>query len=241
MDDNAKSAEWWDAYFAPGGGWEQNNGRQQTRAFAEAFCRHVRLQPHRAFRLLDFGCALGEAIRVFHRLYPGAFLTGMDVSEVAIRRCKADLGTIATFVAGGLDAVQGRYDVIYTSNVLEHFTDYRATARRLLEHCDRLCVMVPFEQLDEFGSPLVPRPLSEPGGGPHHHTFLRDSFDFMIHEGRAAAVELHLADCPGAWGWGAATRMRHLYKNLFRRLKGKPPRRGPQQAIYDIIPARAGG
>lgn len=228
------SARFWDDYFAPGGGWEQNGGRRQTRVFADRFCKAVRLDSRAPFALLDFGCALGEALKVFHRRYPRAILTGMDVSRVAIRRCAAEIGSIARLEVGSVTDVEGQYDVIYASNVLEHFVDYRSAARQLLAHWRRLCMMVPFVQTDEGGLPLRPDPAKGDGAEAHHHTFHRESFEFLVQEGLASGIAFRTVACPGAWGWGQRERLRHCYRNFFRRLRGKPPRLGPLQAIYDI-------
>lgn len=73
-----------DEHFSPGGSYEQNRGRQQTRLFAQAFCEHVRFDQSKEFSLLDVGCALGEAISVFSDLYPNANLSGTDRSKAAI-------------------------------------------------------------------------------------------------------------------------------------------------------------
>jgi len=234
------TAEWWDRYFAPEGGWETAGGRKQTRGFARAFVNHVRLDKTRAFELLDFGCGLGEAIRVLRRAYPKAALTGMDVSQVAIARCRAELAAVASFRVGGLEDVTEHYDVIYTSNVLEHFVDYRAAARGLLAHCPRLCIMVPYEQLGDRGAPLTPDPTREGVGDYHHHTFRRESFGFLVAEGLAERVTVHTPACPGAWGWRRLQRARQRCRNWLRRLRGKPPRLEPRQAIYDIAAVGAG-
>jgi len=82
-------------------------------------------------------------------------LTGMDIAETAIARCRARLGRIATSSVGSVGDVQGHHDVMYTSGVLEHFRGCREAARRLAK-CDRLCVMVPLEQLGEDRRPLSP-------------------------------------------------------------------------------------
>lgn len=224
----------WNAYFAPGGGWEQNAGRRQTRIFAECFCRRVAFDRTSPFSLLDFGCALGDGLQVFQRRYPQAVLTGMDFAEAAIRRCQAELDDIARFLVGGVADVTDRYDVVYASNVLEHFPDYRSPARRLLAHCGRLCLMVPYDERDQ-GNLLTPDPNRH-----HQHTFLRDSFDFLREEGLVQSVSTHLVVCPGAWGrWNLRRSLFRPLTNRLRHLLGKPPRERARQIIYDIVAVTA--
>jgi len=234
MSDNAAAGpplgteEWWDDYFSPGGGWERNGGREQTRIFAQRFCQRVRFDRTGDFALLDFGCALGEGLRVFHARYPKAVLTGMDFSAVAISRCRRECGEIARFEVGGLGDLGERYDVIYTSNVLEHFVDYREAAQSLLEHCNRLCVMVPYEELQED------RPLDPDAARHHQHTFTNHTFDYLVDEGLATSVRTHVFPCPEAWGWDWRKRLKTQLGNLRRRVLRKQPATLPRQIIYDI-------
>lgn len=226
-----ESMEWWDAYFSPGGGWEKNGGREQTRIFAETFCKNVRLPLDRGLKLLDVGCALGEAIRVFRREYPYAELAGIDLSPVAINRCRADLGKLATFSVGSIEEIEGDYDVIYVSNVLEHFADYRQRARHLLKKCRRLCIMVPFEER-ENGVDLHPDPHKQ-----HQVTFGKNSFDFLLHEGDALTIKKHIVACPGAWGFNNSTLIKRIklkLKKTIVKMHGLDIVNEYYQIIYDI-------
>ncbi len=218
---------WWDHYFANGGGWEQNGGRQQTRRFAEAFCSNVKL-PGGPLRILDVGCAIGDAISVFRRCYPEARLFGMDASSVAVERCKATLGHEAEFFVGTIETLQEPFDVIYISNVLEHFADYQRKARLLSARCSRLCVMVPFDERLR-GARLRPDPTRH-----HQWTFDEESFDFLLHDGLATQLHCTTTSCPGAWAWTQREQVVARLKNPLRRLLGKPLQVELLQAIFDI-------
>src|SRR6185369_16317940 len=65
-----RDPQWWEVYFAPGGGWEHNGGRRQTRIFAEQFTKRFAMRRDSSFSLLDVGCALGDALRHFAETYP---------------------------------------------------------------------------------------------------------------------------------------------------------------------------
>jgi SAM-dependent methyltransferase len=224
---------WWNDYFAEGGGWERNGGRSQTRLFAAAFCQSVRLEYPRTFTLLDVGCALGEALRVFHKQYPNAELHGSDISQVAISRGRAELGTLAQLSVRSIEQLVQNFDVIYVSNVLEHFTDYKKKARSLAEHCQRLCIMVPFTE-HHNGKPLMPDPTQH-----HQHTFERNSFDYLVREGVAKVVRSHVVSVPGAWGWTFQQKVKHQWKNPMRWLLGRPCAHEPLQVVFDIHVTRA--
>jgi ubiquinone/menaquinone biosynthesis C-methylase UbiE len=222
---------WWNNYFVEDGGWERNRGKTQTRMFAEAFCQHVRLDYAGTFTLLDVGCALGDALRAFHEHYPNAELHGIDISDVAISRCQAELGVQAQFSVGSIERLVQSFDVIYVSNVLEHFTDYKEKVRSLTKHCRRLCIMVPFNERCN-GKPLMPDPNQH-----HQHTFQRNSFDYLVREGVAKLVCPHVVSCPGAWGWTLRQKVKQELKNPIRWLLGRPRSYELLQVIFDIYVA----
>ncbi len=185
--------------------------------------------PAASFSLLDAGCALGEALKHFAVVYPRASLHGIDFSATAIERCREEIGTLASLSVGTLDDVAGRYDLIYCSNILEHFPDFETKARRLIQHCNRLCILVPYKERDYRLKPLIPDPTAQ-----HQHTFLRDSFDFLAVEGLAEGVESQVFSCPGAWGWTIPTRMKQSVKNVARVLLGRPRKLPRKQILFDI-------
>ena len=223
-----KDKQWWEIYFSVGGGWEMNGGRRQTRVFAEHFTRHFKIDRNSSFSLLDMGCALGDAIRHFSIVFPNAVLHGIDFSETAIERCRKEMGDMATFAVGDMMDIRGQYDIIYCSNSLEHFADYDAKARKLLEHGTRLCILVPFEEMKN-GQPLRPDPNEH-----HQATFHRDSFNFLIQEGLAHRISTAVFSCPGAWGWPFRQRAEQSLKNMIRPLLGRPLLLGPKQIFFDI-------
>lgn len=223
-----KDHQWWERYFAVGGEWEKHGGREQTRIFAEAFVAHAGLPRDRAFSLLDAGCALGDALTVFGRAYPEVELHGLDFSAVAVSRATAHLGPRAAITQGDIESIRGHYDVVFCSNTLEHFADYERKARTLGAHCSQLCIMVPYREFRE-GRPLQPDPTEH-----HQHTFERDSFDFLLREGRASKIDVEVFACPGAWGWTTGERAVQGVKNLVRVAVGRHWIRPPLQILYKI-------
>lgn len=231
-DDCIKDNGWWEKYFAPDGGWERNGGRLQTRIFAEHFTERIQLDSTAAFSILDAGCALGDAIKHFAKVYPHATIYGIDFSTTAIERCKNELGNTVSVSVGDLEDIDGHYDIIYSSNTFEHFPDFDTKARQLVQHCNRLCILVPYEEFGADGKPLVCNSSQH-----HQHTFLLDSFDFLVQEGLALSIKTHVFSCPGAWGWTFSTRIMQEIKNIARVLLNRPWRLPPKQILFDIIVA----
>jgi len=130
MSDNINSAEYWNARFATGD-WEAKHGRWQTRSFAEKHVDLLRLPRTFDGSLLDFGCALGDALAVYRNRFPRADLYGCDHSKEAIEQCREEHGNVAEFIHGDCDSVPN-VDVIIASNVVEHITDDHLVVRKLL-------------------------------------------------------------------------------------------------------------
>ena len=223
-----KTHEWWENYFAEGGGWEKNGGREQSRLFAEHFVRLLKIDRQSSFTLLDVGCALGDSIEVFSRTFPNARLKGLDFSATAVARCRTQFGHLAAFEIGDIDSVVGQFDFIYCSNTLEHFHNYIDKARSMAAHCQRLCVLVPYKELHD-GRPLQPRSSEH-----HQATFYDESFDALMNEGVARQIDRFVFSAPGAWGWTPSDKIMQPLKNILRPMLGKVVVSEPFQVFYDI-------
>jgi len=175
--------------------------------------------------MLDVGCALGDAIPVWRKKYPDAKLYGCDVCETAIERCQHEYGHIAKFFRASFEEITGFYDVIYCSNVLEHFEGYIEIAEHLLSLCRILYVMVPFNELRE-GKPLCPAP-----GKYHVTTFYTNSFDKLLERGKASRIETKIFSCPGAWG---LTRLQRFILLLGGLMRNRPIFQEPLQILFTI-------
>jgi 2-polyprenyl-3-methyl-5-hydroxy-6-metoxy-1,4-benzoquinol methylase len=196
IKESQKNKNWWENYFAKDGGWERNGGRDQTFLFAKKFTELIKIESNENFSIMDAGCALGGALRLFSEIYPLASLYGIDFSENAIKICEKEYGKFAVFSVGDLGDIEGFYDLIYCSNTLEHFSDFKEKSRQLICHCRQLCIMVPFQELDSKGKPILPNPNNH-----HQHTFDKASFDFLLAEGLATDIKTEIFSCVGAWGW----------------------------------------
>lgn len=197
--------------FQEGGHWDRNQGSSQTRLFAEFFHKYACI-PWQEFSVLDVGCALGDALPVWHQRFPTANLYGCDVAESAVKRCRQHYGNIAEFFRASFEEIEGFWDVIFCSNVLEHFEQYLEISGSLLEQCKVLMVLTPFGELIK-GSPL------HVGVDDYYHvaTFFRDSFDELLRSGQASRIETVIFDCPKGWGYTPWQRIRYLLHTLRRK------------------------
>ena len=145
---DVNSKEYWDDRFARD--WYSCGGRQQT-----AFFAHVALSISPAWLLdeirtrklsvCDWGCAIGDAARDFAHAFPKSQVTGYDISDVAIAEGRRLFPGLELF-AGDLLSEERQFDVIFSSNTLEHFHQpYELLARLGKRARDFLWLLVPFQ------------------------------------------------------------------------------------------------
>lgn len=197
---NPNTVDYWDSRFESGD-WTSHGGPTQTRLFAEQLVPRLRCARDFKGTLLDFGCALGDAIDVFRAAFPVCTLIGLDVSSQAIDTCRRRFGHFAQFIAGDYASVP-EVDVITSCAVLEHLDEDRDIVRHLLTKCKYLHVTVPFRE------PLGTTPE-------HVNSYDEDyfrkvgSYDFEVFPARGWSQ----------FGWDLIT---HTYlKNLLRPLVGR--------------------
>lgn len=166
----AKQGEWWDDQFSRS--WEINSGPAQSTHFMEKLvenlgkteCEFLR---SRRLRLLDWGCATGDGLHVLNRAFPGCDAVGMDISKVAVEKAGRKYPDLS-FISAPDGELQGEFDVIVTSNCLEHFALPMDWLRRLLQTSRWLVVvLVPFRE----------DPLMEG----HKMSFCEDSFPMSFY------------------------------------------------------------
>jgi len=165
--DNINSKEYWDERFSSDNkkSWRANAGENQTKTFAYEIVKRLKMNTDFSGTILDFGCALGDAIPIYKERYPNAQFIGVDISTAAINICIQKFGNIATFLAEDIDNIPP-VDVIVISNVLEHLSDDKAFVDRLLNKCKDLYIAVPYDEQ---------APLHEE----HVNSYNRHSFDYL--------------------------------------------------------------
>lgn len=142
---NINTREYWNNRFLSND-WSIKGGEEQTTNFALEQVKHFSISKDFNGTILDFGCAIGNAIPVYKSNYPNAKLFGLDISENAIEKCKEKYGDIATFIAGTHHEIP-HVDIIIASNVFEHLSNDKEIAKELLKKCNVLYIVVPYKEL----------------------------------------------------------------------------------------------
>lgn len=126
--------------------WDAAGGPEQTRFFAETA---LRLMPgwlrcdlkSDAWSIADVGCAEGEAAALLKQAFPNADVIGLDFSSAAIEVAKARYPDLR-FEVADLNEFEGKFDVTFCSNVLEHFHDPMPVMRRIAKATVRHSILL---------------------------------------------------------------------------------------------------
>ncbi len=144
---NSKS--YWNAKFHSKD-WERQQGKEQTLFYGQLAIDHMPdwlksyISTHTC-SICDFGCALGQATQLLATTFHNSEVTGQDISESAIAEAKK-LFPRLTFMSDDLLASsEKKYDIMFSSNTLEHFYNPHEVINQLAHHARQLLILlIPF-------------------------------------------------------------------------------------------------
>ncbi|KAB2657537.1 glycosyltransferase [Brucella tritici] len=167
---DVNSKEYWDQRFLDN--WDEKLGHEQSRYFAEIAleCMPKWLQHEARSKQLtvcDWGCAEGDGTEILARMFPSQLLTGVDFSSEAIKVAKERYSHIRFLVEDwvGGEAPEKAFDIVFSSNTLEHFHEPYNVLQRLFKVA-RKCVIIqiPFREFVRHEE--------------HHYTFQASNLEF---------------------------------------------------------------
>ncbi len=149
------SLNYWDYRFATD--WEENHGREQSRFFSKLA---VELLPKWIIKywkdsdlnLCDWGCAQGDGTAALAELLRLSKVTGVDFSPEAIDKAteqyKAQEFLCADFLG---ESSSQRWDIIFSSNTLEHFEKPWEVLKKVTAHAkDFVVLLLPFREYERI-------------------------------------------------------------------------------------------
>ena len=211
---NLNTKDYWDNRFGTGD-WEDKLGRDQTRNFAISQIKHLGISKDFSGVILDFGCGLGDAFPIYKKAFPKARLIGLDISEEAIKKCNEYFGHLADFICGTHDDVPP-VDIIISSNVFEHLSDDKEKAKHLLQKCNQLFIIVPYNEIN-YNNPK------------HEHVNFYNEFYF---EDLACSKSYKIFISKG-WGHTGINLYYYVYlKNIARILLKRPTIKRWKQIMF---------
>ncbi|MDA3733217.1 glycosyltransferase [Niameybacter massiliensis] len=175
------SLGWWNEYFQEQ--WEENSGKEQTTFFVNIALEHISTFIKKdiienKYSICDFGCALGQGTNILKQAFTESRITGIDYSSEAIKKAKSIYKELE-FLEGSINDIDS-FDIIFTSNTLEHFENPISMIEGILAKCKRYFIcMVPFEEYTRCES--------------HLFTFEKESFPKKIGDFDLVASEI--IDC----------------------------------------------
>lgn len=173
------SMEWWNEEFGSRR-WETGiDGNEQTKLFAEIayslLSPTIKANIYINNNYLDFGCAYGQGIEYFlKKIAPendiDPYFCGVDFAEEAIIQAKLQYENYQFFIDidSACKQIQKKcFDVIYCSNVLEHYEKPGVIFNQLIENsCNYVIILVPYQQRIE---------------GSHVYTFTKENLENLIY------------------------------------------------------------
>ncbi len=142
------SREYWDQRFSQD--WQQAQGPAQSEFFSRLALSHlpawlINLMRLQKWSLADWGCAEGEGVWLWSQLLHAAQITGIDFSDEAIHLAQQKYPALHFSSEDWLSAAlpqQPQFDVVYSSNTLEHFHQPQVALETLSHYASKLMVLV---------------------------------------------------------------------------------------------------
>ena len=155
IENNINSDSYWDNRFSED--WESFQGPAQSRFFARLAIENLprwlieQLQ-RQPLTLCDWGCAQGDGADVWASYIDSQRITGIDFSSVAVEQAVKRYPAIRFLTEDWLAAQPDElsvFDVIFSSNTLEHFHKPYAVLETLCGRATKALVLaLPYRELD---------------------------------------------------------------------------------------------
>jgi len=147
------STQYWDQRFIAD--WKENNGIEQSQFFSRIAVDNLPpwfisyIEQHQP-SFCDWGCALGNGTNVLRELLSLKNITGIDFSRVAIEQARSSYPAIRFTAADILkDEDFPQFDIIFSSNTLEHFNNPWEILGKLSCFAKKfIVILIPFQEHD---------------------------------------------------------------------------------------------
>ncbi|MBU3143471.1 glycosyltransferase [Clostridium sp. CF012] len=144
------SKKYWEERFESGS-WDEFEGVKQTEFFTHVALKYL---PNwliedidiNDYRILDAGCAKGEGTSILKQCFSKSDVIGIDFSESAINDAKNNYPA-CDFFCYDIKDIKEKYDVVFCSNVLEHFKNPFRELDKLIDITEKyLLLLLPFQE-----------------------------------------------------------------------------------------------
>jgi glycosyltransferase involved in cell wall biosynthesis len=148
---------YWNNRFAEN--WEACEGPRQSRFFARIAVEHlprwlIEQLKRQSLTLADWGCAQGDGTDVWAAYIDAKQITGIDFSSVAVEQAVQRYPSIRFINEDWLaenDDQQSRFDVVFSSNTLEHFHKPYDALHAICMRANKAFVLaLPYKELERI-------------------------------------------------------------------------------------------
>lgn len=152
LENIVNSKEYWDKRFTDD--WEMNAGRKQTLFFCDIT---LNLMPswlveelEEGLTFADIGCAEGDCTNFLQQRFPNSEFTGLDFSEEAIAKATRHYPEVK-YMAADVREMKNKYDLVYSSNTLEHFHNPLEILKYFFKNANKyVVILIPFQERIRF-------------------------------------------------------------------------------------------
>ncbi|PJX25513.1 hypothetical protein CAP48_05565 [Advenella sp. S44] len=156
-NETVNSDEYWNSRFTQD--WKTYSGPEQSRFFARLAIENLPSwlwlsAKSQKFTIVDWGCAQGDGTDILAGYLSPEQVTGVDFSMVAVDQASSRYPAIKFLCRDWLDCKQStddRYDIVFSSNTLEHFHNPYEVLSRIASRADKcVALALPYRELDRI-------------------------------------------------------------------------------------------
>lgn len=192
LEGGVNGAKYWDLRMRKS--WRAVGGHEQTQSFCVSMLANLNISQINPSTILDFGCATGDSAPILYTAFPDATIYLHDISVSGVDQ---GLRRYESYIP--IRRWQGeQIDLLYTSNVIEHFEDPHAFFDLISKAAPKhVIVQCPWEERFPDGSRITP----EHPNGEHFQTIDQEFVHEFIPKGWTV-LQMTTGKAPLAWPFG---------------------------------------
>jgi O-antigen biosynthesis protein len=162
MDDikTINSQSYWENRFQEN--WQSLGGPSQSSFFAHIAVADLpswfmQVIDSKQLTIVDWGCAQGDGTAILKEKFKGAQIAGVDFSQVAVSQAKIRYPELTFLAEDWLVDLESevqlkpRYDVIFSSNTLEHFHNPYQVLEKISNRANKAIVLaLPYREMNRI-------------------------------------------------------------------------------------------
>ncbi len=189
------SQEYWD--FRMQYDWNFVGGGEQTMYFAAGLFANVDYSKIKNVEtVLDYGCATGDSSIILKIFLPKAKISLFDISKVGVSKA---ILKYSRFIPVEKYSQDKKYDLVYSSNVIEHVDNPKAFVQNIIELSNKyIIIQCPWKELHYLNNQLI-TPQNQTSE--HKWTIDEDFFNKYIDNEKVTWVKT-IGVVPMAWQGG---------------------------------------